>query len=210
MTTLAAAGSLLNTTHLIETFGLIGVLLIIFAECGLLVGFFLPGDSLLFTAGLLVSRGTFHIALWLLILLLVIAAVAGNECGYAIGFRTGPAVFRRREGRFFRQEYVTRSRSFFDRYGARALVLGRFVPVVRTFITVMAGVARMPHRSYLTYNVVGAVAWTAIVTLLGYFLGKVTFVRNHVELILIAVVAVSFVPIAVELLRSRGRARAGE
>ncbi len=210
MTTLAAAGSLLNTTHLIETFGLIGVLLIIFAECGLLVGFFLPGDSLLFTAGLLVSRGTFHIALWLLILLLVIAAVAGNECGYAIGFRTGPAVFRRREGRFFRQEYVTRARSFFDRYGARALVLGRFVPVVRTFITVMAGVARMPHRSYLTYNVVGAVAWTAIVTLLGYFLGKVTFVRNHVELILIAVVAVSFVPIAVELLRSRGRARAGE
>jgi len=210
VTTLAAAGSLLNTTHLIETFGLIGVLLIIFAECGLLVGFFLPGDSLLFTAGLLVSRGTFHIALWLLILLLVIAAVAGNECGYAIGFRTGPAVFRRREGRFFRQEYVTRSRSFFDRYGARALVLGRFVPVVRTFITVMAGVARMPHRSYLTYNVVGAVAWTAIVTLLGYFLGKVTFVRNHVELILIAVVAVSFVPIAVELLRSRGRARAGE
>jgi len=209
VTSLAAGGSLLNATHLIQTFGLIGVLLIVFAECGLLVGFFLPGDSLLFTAGLLVSKGSFHIALWLLIALLVLAAIAGNECGYGIGYRTGPAVFRRREGRFFRAEYVDRARSFFDRYGARALVLGRFVPVVRTFITVMAGVARMPHRMYLTYNVVGAVAWTTLVTLLGYFLGKIAFVRNHIELMLIAVVAVSLIPVAVELLRSRRRAPAG-
>jgi len=200
---------LLNSQHLIETFGLIGVLLIIFAECGLLVGFFLPGDSLLFTAGLLVSRQTLNTPLWLLIVLLAIAAIAGNECGYAIGYRTGPAVFRRREGRFFRQEYVDRARTFFDRHGARALVLGRFVPVVRTFITVMAGVARMPHRAYLAYNVIGAVAWTGGVTLLGYFLGKVAFVRSHVELILIAVVAVSFIPVAVELLRSRRRTATG-
>ncbi len=204
---LALGGSLLNSTHLIETFGLIGVMLIVFAECGLLVGFFLPGDSLLFTAGLLVSKGTFHTPLWLLIVLLLVAAVAGNECGYAIGRRTGPAVFRRTDGRFFRQEYVERARAFFDRYGARALVLGRFVPVVRTFITVMAGVAHMPHRTYLLYNVVGGVAWTTLVTLLGYFLGKIAFVRNHIELILLAVVAVSLVPVAVELVRSRGRAR---
>jgi membrane-associated protein len=210
VTSLAAGGSLLNSTHLIETFGLIGVLLVVFAECGLLVGFFLPGDSLLFTAGLLISKGTFSTPLWLLIFLLFLAAVAGNECGYAIGLRSGPAVFRREEGRFFRQEYVERARSFFDRYGARALVLGRFVPVVRTFITVMAGVARMPHRAYLTYNVVGAAAWTTVVTLLGYFLGKIAFVRNHIELILIAVVAVSLLPVAVELLRSRGRTRAAE
>jgi len=203
VSTLALGGSLLDSTHLIETFGLIGCAVIIFAECGLLVGFFLPGDSLLFTAGLLVSKGSLTTPLWLVIAILFVAAIAGNECGYAIGYRTGPAVFRRKEGRFFRQEYVNRARAFFDRYGARSLVLGRFVPVVRTFITVMAGVGRMPHRKYLLYNVIGAALWTVGVTLLGYFLGKVAFVSAHVELILIGIVALSFVPIAVEFVRSR-------
>ncbi|MDP9241135.1 MAG: DedA family protein [Actinomycetota bacterium] len=205
VTTLALGGSLLDSTHLLQTFGLIGAAVIVFAECGLLVGFFLPGDSLLFTAGLLVSKGTLSAPLWLVIAVLFVAAFAGNECGYAIGYRSGPAVFRRTEGRFFRQEYVERSRAFFDRYGARALVLGRFVPIVRTFITVMAGVGRMPHRAYLLYNVIGAALWTVGVTLLGYFLGKVAFVSAHIELILIGIVVVSFIPVAVEFLRSRKR-----
>ncbi|PZR90761.1 MAG: hypothetical protein DLM67_17215 [Candidatus Nephthysia bennettiae] len=193
----------MDPKDLIEAFGTVGILAIVFAESGLLAGFFLPGDSLLFTAGLLVSKGSLTSPLWLVIAIVFVAAVAGNECGYAIGYRTGPAVFRRKEGRFFRQEYVARARTFFDRYGARALVLGRFVPVVRTFITVMAGVGRMPHRSYLLYNLAGAAVWTAGVTLLGYYLGKVAFVSAHVELILIGVVALSFVPIVVEFLRSR-------
>ncbi len=209
MSTLALGGGLLDSRHLIETFGLIGLAVIVFAECGLLVGFFLPGDSLLFTAGLLVSNRTLHQPLWLVVLVVFVAAVAGNECGYAIGYRGGPTVFRKREGRLFRQEYVDRSRAFFDKYGARALVLGRFVPVVRTFITVMAGVGRMPHRAYLVYNLVGGALWTVGVTLLGFYLGKVAFVRAHVELILIGVVLVSFVPIGVELLRSRRRRTEG-
>ncbi len=205
VTILALGGGLLNSTHLLETFGLVGALLIIFAECGLLVGFFLPGDSLLFTAGLLVSKGTLSTPLWLLILLLIAAAVIGNEVGYAIGYRSGPAVFRKREGRFFRKEYVDRARKFFDRYGARSLVLGRFVPVIRTIITVMAGVGRMPHRKYLLYNVIGAVLWVGGVSTLGYFLGQIAFVRSHIELILIGIVALSFIPIGVELVRSRRR-----
>lgn len=202
---LAAGGSLLNSSHLIEAFGLLGVLIVIFAECGLLIGFFLPGDSLLFTAGLLVSKGTFHTPLWALLPLLMLAAVLGNECGYLIGYRSGPAVFRRSEGRFFRKEYVDRAHSFFDRYGARSLILGRFVPVIRTVITVMAGVARMRHRSFLAYNVVGAVLWAGGVTLLGYFLGKIAFIRSHVELILIGIVVLSLLPIAIELVRARRR-----
>lgn len=208
MTTLAIGGSLLDPEHLITTFGLIGAIVIIFAECGLLVGFFLPGDSLLFTAGLLVSTGVVTAPLWLVVVLLVLAAILGNECGYAIGVKSGPAVFRRPDSRLFRTSHVDRAHAFFDRYGGRALVLGRFIPVIRTFITVMAGVGRMPHRAYFTYNVVGALLWAGGITVLGYFLGKVAFVRNHIELILIGIVLVSFVPVALELLRSRRRSRA--
>ncbi|PZS26931.1 MAG: hypothetical protein DLM59_17350 [Pseudonocardiales bacterium] len=201
MTPLSLSGSLLDSRHLIEAFGLLGLLVIVFAECGLLVGFFLPGDTLLFTAGVLVSTGNLSTPLWLLIAVLFVAAVAGNECGYAIGYRTGPAVFRRSEGRFFRQEHVDRARAFFDRYGARAVVLGRFVPVIRTFITVMAGVGRMPHRRYFLYNMIGAALWTAGVTLLGYFLGHVAFIADHIELLVIGGVLVAALPVAVELLR---------
>ncbi len=137
----------------------------------------------------------------------MLAAIAGNETGYAIGYRTGPAVFRRPDSRLFRQEHVERAHAFFDRYGARALILGRFVPIVRTFITVMAGVGRMPHRRYLAYNVTGAVLWAAGVTVLGYYLGKVAFVRNHIEAILVGMVLFSVIPIGIELLRSRRGAK---
>ncbi len=207
MTSLAIGGNLLDPEHLITTFGLLGLLFIVFAECGLLIGFFLPGDSLLFTAGLLVSTGVVTVPLWLVVGLLIIAAIAGNESGYAIGVRSGPAIFKRPDSRFFRKEYVDRAHVFFERYGGRAIVLGRFIPVIRTFITVMAGVARMPHRTYLIYNVIGALLWAGGVTVLGYFLGKIAFVRDHIELILLAVVLVSVIPLAVELLRSLRRGR---
>ncbi len=207
VTSLAIGGNLLDPEHLITTFGLLGLLFIVFAECGLLIGFFLPGDSLLFTAGLLVSTGVVTVPLWLVVGLLIIAAIAGNESGYAIGVRSGPAIFKRPDSRFFRKEYVDRAHVFFERYGGRAIVLGRFIPVIRTFITVMAGVARMPHRTYLIYNVIGALLWAGGVTVLGYFLGKIAFVRDHIELILLAVVLVSVIPLAVELLRSLRRGR---
>src|SRR3954471_2522228 len=138
---------LLDPTHLIDTFGLVGMMAILFAECGLLVGFFLPGDSLLFTAGLLVAGGRVA-PLWLVLLLLPVAAVAGNLIGYWIGRTAGPAVFERPDSRLFKAEYVHHSRGFFERNGARTVLLARFIPVVRTFATVMAGAARMDFRRF--------------------------------------------------------------
>jgi len=200
--------ALLNPTHLIDTFGLVGMMVVLFAECGLLVGFFLPGDSLLFTAGLLVAGGLVA-PLWLVLLLLPVAAVAGNLVGWWIGRKAGPAVFQREDSRLFKQRHVLRAQDFFDRNGARTIVLARFVPVVRTFATVMAGVARMDFRRFALYSLVGGVVWTTAVTLLGYWLGHVALVRDHIELFIVAVVAVSLVPVAVEAWRSRGPARTG-
>jgi len=201
-----ASSSTLNPDHLIQTVGLIGLLAIIFAECGLLVGFFLPGDSLLFAAGLLISRGSFHQPLWLVCVLVSIAAIAGNLTGYAIGRKAGPAVFRRPDSRFFRHEYVDRAQEFFGRYGTRSLILGRFVPVVRTFITVMAGVARMDVRRFAVVSVVGGVLWATGLTLLGYRLGSVDFIANHLELLAVGVVVLSLIPMALELRRNTGKA----
>ncbi len=210
MSVTAIGPSWLDPFQLIEAFGtyaLIGVLIVVFAECGLLVGFFLPGDSLLFAVGLLVSTGTLDTPIWLTCVLITAAALAGNLVGYWVGRKAGPAVFSRPKSRLFKQEYVDKTSAFFATYGARAIVMARFVPIVRTFITVMAGVARMDFRRYATYSAVGALLWGTGVTLLGYFLGQVAFVRDNIELILVAVVAVSFIPIVIELLRAR-RARA--
>lgn len=203
----ALGPSWLDPNSLVDTFGLIGILVVVFAECGLLVGFFLPGDSLLFTAGLLVKQGTLGQPIWLVCLLITVAAVAGNQVGYLIGRKAGPAIFSRPESRLFKQEYVDKSYAFFDRHGPRAIVLARFVPIVRTFITVTAGVGRMDYRTYTTYTVVGGVLWGTGVTLLGYALGSVEFVSEHIELILIGIVAVSVLPVAFEVLRKRSRSR---
>ncbi|HEX6888163.1 MAG TPA: VTT domain-containing protein [Candidatus Nanopelagicales bacterium] len=181
---------------------------IIFAECGLLIGFFLPGDSLLFMVGLFVASGVIGLPLWLACLLLTVAAVAGNLTGYWIGYRAGPSLFNRPDSRFFKQEYVDKTHAFFDRYGARAIVLARFVPIVRTFITAMAGVGRMNLRTYVIYSTVGAVLWATGVTLAGYFLGNIPFVKDHIELMLIGIVALSVIPIGIETFRHRRDARA--
>jgi membrane-associated protein len=193
----------LDPDYLITTFGLIGILLIVFAESGLLIGFFLPGDSLLFTAGLLVATTDLLVPLPVLIPLIVIAAIAGDQVGYLIGRKAGPRVFQRPDSRFFKQEYVDKAYAYFDRYGGRTIVLARFVPIVRTFAPVVAGVSRMNYRTFVMYNVIGGVLWGAGVTTLGYYLGQIDFVAEHVELILIGIVAVSFVPIGLELLRQR-------
>ncbi|MDQ1667152.1 MAG: rane-associated protein [Actinomycetota bacterium] len=201
--TSALGPSWLDAQHLIETFGLLGIVAIIFAECGLLLGFFLPGDTLLFSAGVLVQRDTFHQPLWLIIGLQCIAAIAGNQVGYEIGRRGGPAVFTRPDSRLFRPEYVERTSQFFTRYGPAAIVLGRFVPVVRTFITVMAGAARMDYRLYTIYTVLGGIFWATSVTLLGYFLGNVDFIANNIELLLLLGVSMSVVPVLAQLVLRR-------
>jgi membrane-associated protein len=199
----AIGPSWLDPERLISAFGLLGILLIVFAECGLLLGFFLPGDSLLFVAGLFVAEGTIGTPLWLVCLLISVVAIAGNLVGYAIGRRAGPAIFNRPDSRLFRQEYVDKTSAFFEKYGARAIVLARFVPIVRTFITVMAGVGRMNFRTYAIFSAIGGVLWGTGVTVLGYWLGQIAFVRDNIEYILIAIVAASIVPIAIELLRAR-------
>jgi membrane-associated protein len=199
-------GSFLDPQHLINTFGLIGLLLIVFAECGLLIGFFLPGDSLLFTAGLLSAGGVAGITLaplWVLLIVIPIAAIAGNLVGYWIGYRAGPAVFNKPRSRLFKSEYVEKAHGFFERYGARTIVLARFVPIVRTFATVMAGASRMNFRIYALYSVIGGILWGAGVTALGHWLGRVSVIKNNIELIAILIVVVSVVPIAIELLRAR-------
>ncbi|HEY2207431.1 MAG TPA: VTT domain-containing protein [Pseudonocardia sp.] len=196
----------LDPSYIISTLGpfvLVGLCLIIFAECGLLVGFFLPGDSLLFTAGLFVATGDIGTPLWLVCTLLVASALAGNACGYLIGRAAGPTIFDRPRSRLFKPEYVTKTHEFFERYGNRAVVLGRFVPVVRTFITVMAGVGKMDAKRYLTYSFIGGIAWAAGVTLLGYWLGGFAFAREHIELMLVGVVLLSVIPLAVEFVRDR-------
>lgn len=198
--------SWLDPTTIITALGpwaLAGVCLIIFAECGLLVGFFLPGDSLLFITGLAEVTGLVGTPLWLVCVLLAVSAVAGNAMGYYIGRKAGPAVFDRPNSRLFQRENVDRTQRFFDKYGTRAIVLGRFVPIVRTFITVMAGVGRMDLRRYLTFSALGGLAWAVGVTVLGAALGQIAFVRDHIELMLILVVAISLVPIAVEAIRAR-------
>lgn len=205
----ALGPSILDPQSLISTFGLIGILAIVFAESGLLIGFFLPGDSLLFTAGLLVAEGSYlQQPLWLVCLLVTVAAVAGDQFGYAFGRRFGPTLFRRPDSRLFKQENLTRAQVFFATYGARSIVLARFVPIVRTFTPIVAGASHMSYRTFLIYNIVGGMLWGCGVTVLGYFLGQVVFVKANIDLILIGIVVLSVIPIGIELLRGRRRLRA--
>ena len=196
----------LDPEQLLDRFGdyaLWGAAAIVFAECGLLIGFFLPGDSLLFTVGLLAAQDKISYPLWLCCLVLFVASMAGNALGYWVGDHFGPRVFRSEDSRIFRKEYVDKTRDFFERYGNRAIVLARFVPVVRTFITVMAGVGTMSFRRFMTYSALGGLLWAVGVTLLGYYLGSIPFVKNNVEVMILAFVAIAVVPVALELLRER-------
>ena len=186
--------------------GLALAALIIFAETGLLIGFFLPGDSLLFIAGFLSSKPKGLPSLppiGLVIPVLIVAAFVGNQCGYFIGRRFGPSVFDRPESRLFSQRNVAKTQAFFERHGTKALVLARFVPIVRTFVPVLAGVGKMNQRTFISANAIGAVLWAGVVTVLGYFLGQVDAVKNNIELAAVAVVAISLLPVGIEYLRHR-------
>jgi membrane-associated protein len=207
VTSLALGPGWLDPNQLISSFGLLGVMLVVFAESGLLIGFFLPGDSLLFTSGLLVTTGVIHQDLWVVCLAVAAAAVVGDQAGYAFGRKVGPALFRRPDSRLFKQENVGKAHDFFAKYGPKSLVLARFVPVVRTFTPIIAGVSRMNYRTFTVFNVIGGVLWGVGVTLLGAVLGNVAAVRQNIELMLVGVVVLSLIPIAIEYLRARGRAK---
>lgn len=172
---------------------------IVFAETGLLVGFFLPGDSLLFTAGLLVATGTIKFNIVALITLVVISAIIGNQCGYLIGRKAGPALFNRPESRLFKHENVEKAHVFFEKHGGKALILARFVPIIRTFVPVIVGVAEYDRKKFFLFNVIGGVLWGGGVTLLGYILGdRVPWVSKNLDLIFIVIVLVSVLPILIE------------
>ncbi|QNK83434.1 VTT domain-containing protein [Nakamurella sp. PAMC28650] len=191
------------------SWALLVIALITFAECGILIGFFLPGDTLLFISGLLVATHKFHVNLFLTIVILAVAAFVGNLVGYAIGYKAGPLIFDKPNARFFKKEYVEKSSAFFDKYGKVAVILARFVPIVRTVATVMAGVSKMNVRLYTLYSAIGGVIWVAGVTVAGYFLGQIKFIADHVDVILVgAVVVVVLISAVPAFLHLRQRKRA--
>ena len=192
----------MHPEHLIEAFGTLGLFAIVFAESGLLFGFFLPGDSLLFTAGLLASRGTLNLPL--IMVGCAIAAIAGDQVGYVIGRRAGPAIFRRPESRFFHKKNVDRAKAYFEKNGPRTIILARFIPVIRTFAPVVAGVGQMDYRKFVTFNVVGGILWGGGVTLAGYVLGvSIPDIDKWLLPIIGVIVMVSFVPVILEVLKMR-------
>jgi membrane-associated protein len=187
--------------HWMGPYAFWGMLLVIFAECGLFA--ILPGDSLLFVAGLFVADGWADApGIVPTVAAVVAAAWLGNLCGYAIGYRIGPALFKP-GARVFKQEYAELAREFFERYGARAVILARFVPIVRTFVTLLAGVGRMSPRVYVVYSGIGALLWGASLTLAGYWLGQFDFIKTHIDLICVLIVAVSVLPMVVHYLSDR-------
>jgi len=211
--------SWLDPATLIDALGnwwLWGVAFIIFAECGLFS--ILPGDSLLFTIGLFtatstISYGSKPMTLAIVFVVLMIAAILGNIVGYWIGYLIGPPLFKPRTSwvgrKLFNPVYVTKTHAFFERYGSRALILARFVPLVRTFVTLIAGVGRMSFRRFILFTAIGGVLWVALVTLAGYFLGNITFIQKNIDLVLVVIVLISLIPMGVEYLNHRRQASQG-
>ena len=184
-------------TTIVKWFGpwaIVGVMLVIFAETGLLIGFFLPGDSLLFTLGMFVGTGAVGVHIWVAAPLVFLAAIAGNQTGYLIGRKAGPAIFNKPDSRLFKQEYVERTSEFFERHGGKAVTLAQFVPIVRTFTPVIAGVGKMHYRHFVTFNVVGATFWAFGITWLGYFLGSFDWIRENIDTMILVIVFISVGP----------------
>jgi len=196
----------MDPRNLLETFGTIGLFAIVFAESGLLIGFFLPGDSLLFTAGLLASQG--HLNFPLILVGCFVAAVAGDQVGYAFGNKVGPSIFRRPDSRFFKHEHIQRAEVYFLEHGPKTIVLARFVPVVRTFAPIVAGAGKMNYRTFATYNVIGAFLWAVGVTTLGYVLGEsVPNIDRYLLPAILAIIVISFVPVGLEVMRARKKSK---
>ena len=187
---------------LIQWGGYLLLVAIVFAETGLLIGCFLPGDSLLITAGLLAAAG--HLNIWWINALLIAAAIIGDSVGYAIGARLGPRIFTREKSILFNPQHVARTRRFYEKYGPKTIVIARFVPIIRTFAPVLAGVGVMEYRRFLTYNVLGGIGWVASMSWAGYLLGQaVPNISKHMHVLVIVIIVLSCVPIAVEVYRER-------
>ncbi len=200
----------------IKTGGIIALAVIIFAETGLLIGFFLPGDSLLFFAGFLASDAAFEQfgehympSLWVVMLVTSVAAILGDQVGYMIGNKFGPRIFDKPKSRLFDPKNVRKAEVFFEKHGSKTIVLARFVPIVRTFVPTVAGVSSMHYRTFVTYNVLGGVLWACGFTTLGYFLGEIDAVKNNIEIAAVVIVLVSVTPIAIEFWKHR-KARIAE
>ena len=174
---------------------------IVFAETGLLVGFVLPGDSLLFTIGVVAGAGQLNLGV--IILLLICATMLGDWCGYLLGRRAGPAIFNRPDSRFFKQEYLRRTEAFYEKHGGKTIIYAKFVPIIRTFAPFVAGVARMRYVRFLSFDIFGGIGWVSSMTVLGYLLGEIPFVRRNFEKFVLLVIFVSLLPIIMQAVRSR-------
>ena len=179
---------------------------VVFAETGLLVGFFLPGDSLLFTIGVVAGLGGLDI--YTICALLVVASILGDQCGYFLGSRIGVRIFDRPDSRFFKRQYITDTQAFYNRHGGKTLIYAKFVPIIRTFAPFMAGVGRMPYLRFLSFNVFGGLLWVVMVVVAGFYLGQFELVRKHFEKIVILVVLLSVAPIIAQVIKSKLAARA--
>jgi membrane-associated protein len=200
---------LTNVRELVRVGGYVGLTAIIFAETGLLVGFFLPGDSLIVTAGLLSAQPQFGLNVYVLGALLTLAAIIGNTVGYAIGRATGPRLFTRDDSLLFKKKHLYRAQDFYQKHGGKTLVIARFMPIVRTFVPVVAGLANMPLKAYTAYNVLGAVGWIWSMLFIGHFLGRVVpGIDKHIEPMILVIIALSFLPALISWRRERAKGAA--
>ncbi|MBS1824664.1 MAG: VTT domain-containing protein [Acidobacteria bacterium] len=185
--------------------GYLMLIAVVFAETGLLMGFFLPGDSLLFTVGVVAGAG--HLDIVLINIVLMAAAVIGDGVGYYLGYKTGPAIFSRPDSRFFKQDYLRKTQAFYAKHGGKTIIYARFVPIVRTFAPFIAGVGKMEYRRFLSFNIFGGIGWVFAMTMLGYGLGNVPLVRAHFEKVILGIIFVSVLPMVLEIIRSRYQSR---
>jgi membrane-associated protein len=193
-------------TMLTGWLGYATLFVIVFAETGALVGFFLPGDSLLFTVGVVCGAG--HLNIGLVIVLLICAALLGDTSGYLLGRSTGPHIFNRPNSRIFRKEHLARTHEFYERHGGKTMIYAHFIPIIRTFAAFVAGVARMNLVRFISFDVFGVTGWVLMMTLLGYTLGGVPFVRHYFDKFILVIIAISLLPALIEVLRSRAHAKA--
>ena len=201
--------SIADVEGIIRWGGLALVTAIVFAETGLLIGFFLPGDSLLVTAGVFAAAG--HLDIRVLLSLVTLAAVIGDQVGYYIGYRTGPMIFRREDSLLFKKQHLIRAHNFYEKHGGKTIILARFMPIIRTFAPVVAGVGKMDYRRFVSFNIVGGVAWVWSMSMLGYFLGRtIPDIDKNIHFVIAVVIFLSILPGIIEYLRHRGSASEGQ
>lgn len=199
---------LVNPESIIMYGGFWLLLFVVYAETGLFVGFFLPGDSLLFTAGLLTATGTIGVHIAFVVTGVCLAAIAGNSTGYAFGKRTGNSIFKRKKTFFFKPKHLYAAKDFYDRHGGKAIILGEFLPVIRTFAPIVAGAVKLEYRKFIKYNITGAVLWSNIMILLGYFLGaSVPGIKDYLTYIIIFLIVITTIPVVRTIIKERMRSR---